>query len=40
MFSHGRLQTASSFIRDWSEAYPVLPFFIGFVLGHLFFNTR
>lgn len=29
-------QTVSRILREWSMSQPVLPFFIGLLIGHLF----
>lgn len=29
--------TVSAVLREWSEAFPILPLLLGVVVGHLFF---
>lgn len=36
VFSAGRFQTASHWVREWARTWPGLPFVAGLVAGHLF----
>lgn len=33
---HGQKATASTLIHDWGREWPLLPFLVGMVIGHLF----
>lgn len=32
----GRLRTISDVIRTWAERWPIVPFLVGVIAGHLF----
>jgi hypothetical protein len=34
--AHGKEATASALIHAWAKDWPLLPFLVGMVLGHLF----
>ena len=36
----GQQSTVSNVVIEWSHQYPAMTFFIGFVMGHLFWQMR
>lgn len=38
IFSGKRASTVSEVIHEWSVIWPVLPFFVGLLMGHLFWR--
>ena len=37
---HGSQESISHYLIDWSYKHPVLPFVMGFAMGHLFWQYR
>jgi len=38
--SQGKIPTITENVQNWSRDFPILPFFCGVVIGHLFFPSK
>lgn len=40
ILTESKLESVSSYLIRWSYEYPMIPFLIGFLMGHLFWRMR
>jgi uncharacterized membrane protein len=40
LLSKGRYATVTTHFQEWSRTWPLFPFVIGMLVGHLFFPSR
>lgn len=33
-------ETVSAMLLEWSQAWPILPFMVGVIIGHIFWPSR
>ncbi len=40
IMSKGKLESVTSHIQAWSQEFPLLPFVLGAIIGHLFWPSK
>lgn len=40
IYKKGKKESISAYVIRWSHAYPMIPFLVGFLCGHLFWSMN